>query len=449
MIRKIITRTLRVLIALVVVAVIALQIMATSALNTLIEEARANPPLPPAVELSAPAETANAETDVETGAKADTEPKTTQEVIFVGNNWQGTITVIALDTYRKIGVIDGTPDKLERLEAIKDDFIGRVLFFGIRHLVGEGNDQFVDDMYSSLDGTRLVVSRPSFADVVAIDTGTGDIIWRFPVSGSRADHMALSPDGKRVAVSASTGDRVHIIDIATGSEVGQFPSGDSPHENVYSKDGKEIFHASIGNVFSPFDVTGGGILKGRRVFQIVDTDSYEILESFDMRDKLDAAGFEDLSPAVRPMAHTADEQTFYFQLSFLHGFVEYDRASGAITRTIDLPKKTTLPRTSYVNDSAHHGIAINAAGTTVCDAGTMDDYVALVDLETEEATLLEGLGKKPYWVVTDKTGEHCFVSWSETDQVSVINYAEAREVARIDVGDHPQRVREGYLALRP
>ena len=102
-----------------------------------------------------------------------------------------------------------------------------------------------------------------------------------------------------------------------------------------------------------------------------------------------------------------------------------------------------------LNDSAHHGIAINAAGTTVCVAGTMDDYVALVDLETEEATLLEGLGQKPYWVVTDKTGEHCFVSWSETDQVSVINYAEAREVARIDVGDHPQRVREGYLALRP
>ena len=369
------------------------------------------------------------------------------EVIFVGNNWQGSITVIALDGYRKIGVIDGIPDKLERLKAIREQFIGRVFFYGVRNLVGEGHDQYVDDMYSSIDGSRLIVSRPSFADVVAIDTLTGDIIWRFPVAGFRSDHMALSPDGKYVAVSASTGDRVHIIDIMTGQEHANFPSGDSPHENVYSKDGKHLFHASIGNVFSPFDFDGGGFLKGKRVFQVVDTEQYHIVEQFDMRDKLDAAGFHDISPAVRPMAHTSNEDYFYFQLSFLHGLVEYHRPTGKITRKIDLPKVTTLPRTQYVNDSAHHGLAISADDKTLCVAGTMDDYAAIVDIETEKFTLLTDLGKKPYWVVTDKTGEHCFVSWSETDQVSVINYQSAKEVARIDVGDHPQRVREGYLVL--
>ena len=79
----------------------------------------------------------------------------------------------------------------------------------------------------------------------------------------------------------------------------------------------------------------------------------------------------------------------------------------------------------------------------------MDDYAAIVDIASEQVTLLEGIGKKPYWVVTDKTGEHCFVSWSETDTVSVINYQSAQEVQRIDVGDHPQRVREGFLAPPP
>lgn len=380
-------------------------------------------------------------------AATPTQTQEPLEVIFVGNNWQGSITVIALDGYRKIGVIDGIPDKLERLKAIREQFIGRVFFYGVRNLVGEGHDQYVDDMYSSIDGSRLIVSRPSFADVVAIDTLTGDIIWRFPVAGFRSDHMALSPDGKYVAVSASTGDRVHIIDIMTGQEHANFPSGDSPHENVYSKDGKHLFHASIGNVFSPFDFDGGGFLKGKRVFQVVDTEQYHIVEQFDMRDKLDAAGFHDISPAVRPMAHTSNEDYFYFQLSFLHGLVEYHRPTGKITRKIDLPKVTTLPRTQYVNDSAHHGLAISADDKTLCVAGTMDDYAAIVDIETEKFTLLTDLGKKPYWVVTDKTGEHCFVSWSETDQVSVINYQSAKEVARIDVGDHPQRVREGYLVL--
>ena len=47
--------------------------------------------------------------------------------------------------------------------------------------------------------------------------------------------------------------------------------------------------------------------------------------------------------------------------------------------------------------------------------------------------------------VSDRSGENCLISWSGTDQVSVINYATGQEVKRIDVGNHPQRVREGML----
>ena len=366
-------------------------------------------------------------------------------VIFVGNNWQGTITVIDRESYQPLGHINGIPDAVERLEEIRGKFIGRMLFMGIRHLVGEGNDQYVDDMYSSPGGQRLVVSRPSFADVVALNINTGEIIWRFPVDGARSDHMALSPDGKQVAVSASTGDVVHVIDIQTGEEIARFPTGDAPHENVYSKDGSKLFHASIGNVYTPLDLKGGGLWKGRRRFLEVDTSDYRVLQSFDIKDKLIAAGLKDLSPAIRPMAHTRDEKTFYFQLSFLHGLIEYDMASGAITRKVDLPKHTTLPKTAYVNDSAHHGIAMSGDDRTLCVAGTMDDYVAMIDVASFDYKLLTGLGKKPYWAVTDKTGKYCFVSWSVSDTLSIIDYATKEEIARIDVGHHPQRVREGFV----
>ncbi|MEM9056190.1 MAG: serine/threonine protein kinase [Pseudomonadota bacterium] len=368
-----------------------------------------------------------------------------QPVIFVGNNWQGTITVIDAADFSVLGVINGIPDARERLTAVKDSFVGRMLFYGIRQLVGEGHNQYVDDMYSTLDGRRLIVSRPSFADVVAIDIDSGAIDWRFEVDGFRADHMGLSPDGRHVAVSASTGNVVHVLDVNTGEEFGRFPTGDSPHENVFSKDGSRIFHASIGRVFSPFDSEGGGTLKGQRLFQVVDANTMEVLERVDMREKLDAFGRTDISPAVRPMAHTADERMFYLQLSFLHGFVEYDLEAGRITRLADLPKTTTATRKQYVNDSAHHGLAISGDDRTLCVAGTMDDYVAIVDIETFDHQVLTGLGEKPYWVVTDKAGEHCYVSWSGTDQMSVIHYADAREVARVDVGDHPQRIREGFV----
>lgn len=369
-----------------------------------------------------------------------------QPVVFVGNNWDGTVNVFDATTYSKVGVINVVPDKSRRMMEILFNPVKLAAFQAVRNLIGEGHDQLVDDMYSSNDGKLLIASRPSFADVVAINIATGKIVWRFVVDGYRSDHMALSPDGTRVAVSASTGNVVHVLDVNSGVQVGKFASGNSPHENVYSKDGSKIYHASIGHVFTPLDPNFFDFTKGTRVFQVVDTATYQVIKKFNMADKLNAAGLGQLSPAVRPMAHTPDERFFYFQLSFLHGFVEYDMVTDKVTRLARLPNFVpTLPLELYVNDSAHHGIAMNAAGTTLCVAGTMDDYVAMVDRATFSYKLLTGLGEKPYWVTSNKAGDRCYVSWSGTDQMSVISYATGKEIARVNVGDHPQRIREGFV----
>jgi YVTN family beta-propeller protein len=112
---------------------------------------------------------------------------------------------------------------------------------------------------------------------------------------------------------------------------------------------------------------------------------------------------------------------------------------------VDLPKRTTELPEQYVLDSAHHGLAMNASGTTLCAAGTMDGYAAIVDRETEEFELVD-IGEKPYWATNGPTGEQCWVSVSGEDAVVVIDYATAEPVATIAVGDHPQRVREGVVA---
>ena len=155
-------------------------------------------------------------------------------------------------------------------------------FLGIRQLVGEGHDQFVDDAFTSLDGRFLYVSRPSFADVVSIRLKTGAIVWRTPVEGYRADHMAISPDGTRLLVSASTARKVHALDTRTGKIVGSFESGDQPHENNYSADGSKIFHASIGTVFTPTDDPLLDATKGDRWFEIVDAKTLQVLRRLDM-----------------------------------------------------------------------------------------------------------------------------------------------------------------------
>ncbi|MFB6549522.1 YncE family protein [Streptomyces sp. NPDC056405] len=383
-----------------------------------------------------------------TAAAAPDAPDSLREVMFVGNNWDGTADVIrSTGDFARIGRIDVIPDRDERMAEINADPIKWIYFQAIRNSVGEGHDQFVDDMYSTPDGGSVVVSRPSFADVVSIDLATGDIDWRFPVSGYRSDHMAVSPDGTRVAVSASTSNTVHVLDIRTGEELGSFGTGDKPHENIFTSDGKYIWNMSIGEVNTALDAPWLDWTKGNRRITVVDATTYEQVEVIDMRERLDAIGLGKHSDAVRPAAFSPDESKLYFQVSFFNGFFEYDIATDRITRTKTLPKNpaTGEDRTTWVNDSRHHGISMSPDGAKLCVAGTMDDYATVVDRTTlQEGPLVPAA--KPYWATVSGDGSHCVVSESGSDQVTAIDFATGEKSVSVPVGDHPQRVRLGHVA---
>ncbi|MFC9786284.1 YncE family protein [Rhodococcus sp. NPDC127528] len=374
-------------------------------------------------------------------------PDGLREVLFVGNNWEGTADVIAsTGDYAKIGRVNMIPDRAQRMREIQSDPVRYGFYQGIRLTAGEGHDQNVDDMYTTPDGSAVVASRPSFADVVSIDLASGKINWRFPVSGYRSDHMAVSPDGRRVAVSASTSNTVHVLDISTGVQIGSFRTGDKPHENVFTDGGRYLWNMAIGEVNTPLDDPSLDFTKGDRKITVVDTQTFQTVRVIDMRDRLDAFGRKDLSDAVRPVAFAPDESKMYFQVSFFNGFVEYDIAADKITRVKELPKnpKTSPDRTTWVNDSRHHGMSISPDGRKLCIAGTMDDYVTVVDTDTlqESPTVPAG---KPYWATVNGDGTHCVISESANDAVSAIDFATGQKVATVPVGDHPQRVRLGHV----
>ena len=380
-----------------------------------------------------------------TGAAATPAPR---DVLYVGNNWEGTADVIDPKKFTRIARINIVPDLAERMAEIQADPAAYGYFLAIRQEVGEGHDQLVDDMFSSKDGRFLYVSRPSLKDVVAIDLKTRQIVWRTQVEGYRADHMAISPDGTRLAVSASTARKVHILDVTDGHIIGSFESGDQPHENNFSKDGNLIFHASIGTVFTPLDDPVFDASKGDRWFEIVDAHTLQVLRRIDMGQKLEEAGYPDMSSAVRPMALSPDERYVYFQVSFFHGFVEYDLVQDKVLRVAHLPlseKAAKMRRDEYLLDSAHHGIAMNPAGTKICAAGTISDYAAIVSRATFSARIIP-VGTTPYWATNSGDGKYCFLSVAGDDKIVAISYATEELVATIPVGDHPQRMRMGKLA---
>ena len=376
-----------------------------------------------------------------------------RDVVVVGNNWDGVITIFDPNTFQIIKKISAIPDREERFEEIYSGLKRSISAGFIREFIGEGNDQLVDDMFTSNDGRYIYASRPSFADVVAIDVNSGEIAWRTPVEGLRADHSAISPDGKIFLVSASTAKKVHAIDVSTGKIVGGFESGDQPHENTYSEDGKRIYHASIGKVFIASPKLD--FLKGDRWLQIVDAESYEVIRRVDMKEKLEEAGFDWIDRAVRPMAITKDEKFAYLQISLFHGFFEYDIVNDILTRSLALPipeANRDMALGDHVLNSGHHGIALSGDDQTICVAGTMDGYIAIVDRKSFEYKTIklsdDPKEAKPYWVTSSKDGTKAYVSISGLDKVSVVEYSTGKVVAEVPVGNHPQRVRNGQLRLK-
>jgi hypothetical protein len=409
-----------------------------------------------------------------------------RDVMFVGNNWAGTATIVDARSLKVLrSGVNLVPDKSQELNDIMLDPARLALYLAIQQGPGEGHDQYVDDMFTTRDGRYLAVSRPSFADVVWIDiakatAGRSDSIVREQqMDGYRTDHMGLSPDGRRLLVSDSTERQViefSMVDevaggkqIRMGDRLRTFVSGETPHESNYSPDGSTIYHASIGKVYTPGDDPALDALKGDRWFEIVDNADFSISKRWDMGQELAEAGYPGMSSAVRPMAIAPDQRYLYFQVSFFHGFVEFDTQApdvdgavtytaggipeprvGAVTRVVQLPNRVpTLPREQYVNDSAHHGLSMDDAGTTLCAAGTMDDYAALVDRATGVAKIFDTTTtghdyQKPYWT-TEGLGDTCWISLSGSDAVAVLDFETKQELAFLPVGDHPQRVRHGFV----
>jgi YVTN family beta-propeller protein len=272
------------------------------------------------------------------------------------------------------------------------------------------------------DGKRIYVSDEADSTLDVVDAKTLKVTHRIPLSG-HPNNMAVGKDGRKVYVGIiQAPGGVDVIDTVEMKRVKTVPTKGSIHNAYVTPDGKYVVAGSI---------------QGRTI-NVIDANTDEPAWTLDM----------DLG--VRPMTFSwnADGSTkwIFAQLSGLNGFAVVDFATRKEIRRInnpDLPPgKATVPEGS----DPSHGMAVTSDGKTLVVCSRLNNYLysySLPDLKPLGGAELSGKGAG--WVTLTPDGKKAYVANPVTNDVSVVDIATMKEVARIPVGFVPKRNVTGVL----
>jgi YVTN family beta-propeller protein len=272
------------------------------------------------------------------------------------------------------------------------------------------------------DGSRIYVSDEAESTLDVVDAKTLKVTNRIALSG-HPNNIAVGRDGKRVYVGIiQDPGGVDVIDTASLKNVKTLKTKGSIHNAYVTPDGKYVVAGSI---------------QGKTV-NVFDAQTEQPAWTLDM----------DLG--VRPMTFNANPdgstKWIFVQLSGFNGFAVVDFAARKEINRIknpDLPPgKATVPAGS----DPSHGMAVTADGKTLVVCSRLNNFLYAYSLP--DLKLLGGAelgGKGAGWVTLTPDGKRAYVANPVTNDVSVVDIASLKEVARIPVGFVPKRNTTGVL----
>jgi YVTN family beta-propeller protein len=272
------------------------------------------------------------------------------------------------------------------------------------------------------DGSRIYVSDEAESTLDVVDAKTLKVTNRIALSG-HPNNIAVGRDGKRVYIGIiQEPGGVDVIDTASLRNVKTLKTKGSIHNAYVTPDGKYIVAGSI---------------QGKTV-NVFDAQTEQPAWTLDM----------DLG--VRPMTFNSNPdgstKWIFVQLSGFNGFAVVDFAARKEINRIknpDLPPgKATVPAGS----DPSHGMAVTADGKTLVVCSRLNNFLYAYSLP--DLKLLGGAelgGKGAGWVTLTPDGKRAYVANPVTNDVSVVDIASLKEVARIPVGFVPKRNTTGVL----
>ena len=325
-------------------------------------------------------------------------------LIVVAGIVLGTIPLIAQGKVRIIQT-NSAGDNVHIIDPATNKVVGVISGIEVGHGAGV-----------SPDGSRIYVSDEAESTLDVVDAKTLKVTKRIPLSG-HPNNMAVGKDGRHVYVGIiQEPGGVDVIDTVSLQRVKNVPTKGTIHNVYVTPDGKYAVAGSI---------------QGRTI-NVIDAHTNTTAWTLDM----------DLG--VRPMTFNwnADGSTkwIFVQLSGFNGFAVVDFATRKELRRIanpDLPPgKATVPEGS----DPSHGMAVTSDGKTLVVCSRLNNFLysySLPDLKNLGGAELGGKGAG--WVTLTFDGKTAYVANPVTNDVSVVDVASMKEVARIPVGFVPKR----------
>jgi YVTN family beta-propeller protein len=265
----------------------------------------------------------------------------------------------------------------------------------------------------SPDGTRAYISCESESTLWATDTKTGKLISKAPLSG-HPNNVAISKDGKYVFVAiVMAPGAVDVIDTGTMKLVKTIATKGGMHNTYVTPDGKYVVAGSIPG----------------KMLTVIDEQTLNIAWELPMEN------------GVRPIAieKAADGSTsrLFVAISNLHGFDVVDFKTHKVTQRVTLPDQPVNGKAEAAAPS--HGFAVSPDNKHLwvnsSIAGGVFEY-ALPELKVEGFVQT---GKVPDWLTITPDGKTLYVANSGSNNVSAVDTATRKEIAKIPVGEVPKR----------
>lgn len=266
------------------------------------------------------------------------------------------------------------------------------------------------------DGSRLFISDEAQSTLDVVDGKTLKVTKHIALSG-HPNNVAITPDGRRVYVAIrDMNGGLDVIDTAKLERIATVHIKGGIHNPYVTPDGK-------------FAVAGS--IAGKTV-NVVDTATNELAWSVDM------------GTGVRPMAisHNPDGSTkwIFVQLTDVNGFAVVDFASHKEIKRVEFPELPAGKKTVPEGADVSHGIAVRSDQKMLVVNSRLNNSLytySLPDLQPVGNVYLGGMGAA--WLTLTPDGKTAYVANAVTNDVSAVDLASMKEIARIPVGYVPKR----------